>query len=284
MDRTWLAFDVNNLAHRAYWTTGDLSYEDVPTGVLFGVLKEVEKLADMYNTRDLVFCFDHGKSLRYNYLSSYKESRKKKVDEERARQLDGVRIEIERIKTRYLEDLGFHNIFWKSGYEADDIIASVVANSHPDDRVIMVSSDQDLYQLLDYRTAQHLPTANRLFTAKDFKAEYGIKPNQWTAVKALAGCSSDDIPGCAGIGEKTAVKYLRGELPLKSVYQDKIKRHVRTEDWERDALLVTLPFPGCPAFEPVPEEPNRKAWRLFCEKLGMESLAENPNRWEGLPV
>lgn len=284
MDRTWLAFDVNNLAHRAYWTTGGLSYEDVPTGVMFGVLKTVEQLADAYDTRDLVFCFDHGKSLRYNYLPSYKESRKRKVDEERARQLDEVRIQIERIKTRYLEELGFHNVFYKAGYEADDVIASVVKNTDPDDRVIMVSSDQDLFQLLDYRTAQHLPTENRLFTAKDFKAEYLIRPNQWTAVKTLAGCSSDDIPGCAGIGEKTAVKYLRGELPLKSAFLKKIQEHVRTEDWERDSLLVTLPFPGCPAFEPVPEKLNPKAWREFCTRMGMESLAENPNRWEGLPV
>ena len=56
--RTWCVIDVSYLAHRAFHTTGSLSYEGNPTGVLFGVLRDIEKQLDLHGASLAVFAFD----------------------------------------------------------------------------------------------------------------------------------------------------------------------------------------------------------------------------------
>lgn len=266
--KTWLLFDVSYLAYRAFYSTGQLSYDDVPTGVLYGVFSEVLRTMERFQEWNVVFCFDVGRPKRVKLLPTYKQGRRKAEytdEEQRARkeikaQLDGLREDI-------LPYIGFKNIFWAKGYEADDLIATTVLGLEENEDAIMISNDQDLYQLLGPRCEMWELGKKQYLNAKKFQQRYGIKPEQWVEVKAIAGCTSDNVPGIQGVGEKTAIKYLRGELKGKA--RNKI---VMNDDWPENRKLVRLPFRGCPTFEKRPDEVTKKRWQEAMKDFGFSSL------------
>src|SRR5207247_1967064 len=91
--------------------------------------------------------------------------------------------------------------------EGDDLIGIAADKlSNEDARIIIVSSDQDLYQLIAENVELFEPIKKKHFTFNDFVATYNMAPIQWVEVKALMGDEGDDIPGVPGIGEKIAVK------------------------------------------------------------------------------
>ncbi|MFH1547636.1 MAG: hypothetical protein ABIC57_04060, partial [bacterium] len=69
----------------------------------------------------------------------------------------------------------------------------------------------DLFQLLDYCTLYNISTKT-LTTKEEFERNYSISSRKWHLVKTIAGCSSDNVSGAKGVGEKTAIKYLNNEL------------------------------------------------------------------------
>ena len=103
-----------------------------------------------------------------------------------------------------LPEMGFANVFEEKGYESDDIIASLVVGS--DERTVVISSDKDLYQLLNWCNICDIKGS--VYTKNMFIREYKINPSGWKRVKSIAGCNTDNIKGVKGVGEKTAIKYL----------------------------------------------------------------------------
>jgi DNA polymerase-1 len=283
MPRTWLVFDCDYLCHRAFFSTGGLSHGIEPTGVVFGFLRDLRTFAWELGSTDLVFAFDSGNGLREGTYPFYKAGRRhRKLDDAAETARDGMRTQISALKQRYLPELGYNNVFFSKGYEADDVIASVVRNLPADDRAIMISADRDLYQLLSRSAAQYIPAKRHLYTARQFRAEYGIAPSQWPEVKAIAGCTSDEIPGIPGVGEKTAIDYLLGK-PLRGSKRGAIDDYRAGVEYRGNLELVTLPYPNCPAFRPEPDDkPDPNAWLRLCERLGMRTLADaidgNQNR------
>ena len=85
-DRTWLLIDSSNLAYRSFYSMGNLSYDGVKTGVVFGFLKEVKHLQKLYNPYSVVFTFDVGESFRTNILPTYKSTRKILKEEQTSEQ------------------------------------------------------------------------------------------------------------------------------------------------------------------------------------------------------
>jgi DNA polymerase-1 len=161
---------------------------------------------------------------------------------------------------RIVSYIGFNNSFYQTGFEADDIIAKIV-HSHweelrnslskePSDdcKPIILTSDADIYQLLNYANIYD-PRAEKGITAESFKEDWGIDPEQWWRVKAIAGCSSDKVPGIAGIGEKKAVKYLLGKMNRKTKEYQKIESEESLEIFNRNKKLVKLPLEGVKEFE-----------------------------------
>lgn len=127
-------------------------------------------------------------------------------------------------------------IFAVEGYEADDVIGTLVKQARKktkrlkgkgreDMEVVIVTGDQDAFQLVDgkrvmvYTPARGKGKAN-LWDAKAVSEKYGLKPIQLVDFKALAGDPSDEIPGVRGIGPKTASQLLGKYRTLKSVYQN----------------------------------------------------------------
>jgi 5'-3' exonuclease len=278
--KTWLLLDTNYLSYRAYHVFGKLSSKGVGTGAVYGVLKDIQVLMDEHATDHVAFCFDHGKGLREQTVTTYKETRRNKVrTEEEAAGYADLRKQVELLKTDYLPGLGLSNVLYADGYEADDVIASLCNNSLGNNQAVIVSADQDLYQLLSDQVSVWNPTQKHMTTKKSFVKEYGVPPEFWARVKAIAGCSSDNIKGMKGVGEKTAAKYFQtcngpGErAPLKGKLQE-IWTWVREyRDYKRNLGLTTIPYPGCPVFQLQTETISPKAWKTLTDKLEMKSLA-----------
>lgn len=277
MSKTWLVFDVNYLCHRAFYSTGSLSFGDISTGVLYGVFRDIINLQNRFNTEHIVFCFDsHAKMKREEIYPTYKAKRKSQpLEDQQIQDLNELGKQIGLLRNEYLYDLGFNNIFWQKGYEADDIIASIVKNSlSEEDDAVIVCSDHDMYQLLVAgKVIMFDPRQKKVTTEVDFTKEYGISPSQWIDVKAFAGCSSDEVEGIPGIGEKTACKFIQGKLkPTTKTYE---KILYGKDIYHRNLRLVKLPFEGAKIFTLVEDKVNNLKWRSLMQKLGMKSLLDN---------
>ncbi len=272
--KTWLIIDSNYLCYRAFYSMGDLSHEGVKTSVVFGFLREVVQLMERFETDYVVFCFDHGKSLRCVSHPDYKSKRKPK-DPEKREVIREVRKQINTLRKTYLPEIGFKNVFSQRGYEADDIIGSLTENLAKHREAIIVSSDEDFYQLLGPRVLIYNPGKKRPMTVKSFREEFGINPDRWVDVKAMAGCSTDDIDGIEGIGEKTAAKFLRGDLDSKSKAHEKIVKG--NSIWRRNVDLVRLPWPGVRPFKLKRDRISKEGWSAVMSSLGINSLELPPS-------
>lgn len=275
MSRTWLICDMGFLAYRAFHVFNGLRHGAAGTGVVFGVLKDVQTLMEQHATRNACFCFDHGKGLREQRTASYKAHRrdKKLTDEEVAAYTD-MRAQVKKLRREYLPRLGFKNVFAQKGYEADDVIAAVVNNLPAGDDAVVVSADKDLYQLLSDKVCLWNPTTKVCTTRERFQAEWGVVPWQWPLVKAVAGCPTDGVVGLAGVGEKGAASYAAGTLK-DGTKKDKINAFILSDKYKENLDLVTLPYPGVTGFVPEPDEVSPREWRKLADELGMQSIREH---------
>jgi DNA polymerase I len=163
--------------------------------------------------------------------------------------------------------------------EADDVIATISAQSPTRDVVIM-SGDKDYYQLLSQRV-RVLNTARkpgqRLIGPGEVPDRYGVTASQWSDFRALAGDPSDGLPGVRGIGPKTAARLLEGgitldDLPLSGRLAGRAGKAILAS-WEhllvwRDLIRMNdqVPLPGLPAGRPSPQLP---AAASIVEELGL---------------
>ena len=106
-------------------------------------------------------------------------------------------------------------------------------------RFVIVSTDQDLWQLLSGdRVTVWNPRTKKMLTEQAFRERWGIGPSQWADVKAIAGCPGDGVPGVPGVGEKTAAKFMAGRLKDTTKAYNRV---VEANDlWERNLRLVRL--------------------------------------------
>jgi DNA polymerase-1 len=274
--RTWLVVDVSNLCHRAFHTTRDLSHNGIRTGVVFGILRDILTLRTRFQVdqANLVFCFDSRVSKRQQFEPSYKKNRQFKYDTEppdvkHARQ--DFFDQMTKLRKTYLRQIGCVNVFQQSGYEADDLIAKICYHSIPEkDDAIIVSSDKDLWQLLGDRVLQYNPITKKPMNASYFQEVYGVSVEQWAMVKAIAGCSSDNVIGVPGVGEKTAIKHLQGLLKPTSNQALMIRYCARLI--ARNYELVKLPYPGLAEIKLHKNQITKAKWDKLCKRLGISSL------------
>ena len=273
MARTWLLLDSNYLAYRALHTTGKLTHENVPTGVIYGFLRDVVNLQNHHVTNHIVFCFDHGESLRKVVYPGYKISRQQRRKEQTPEEKmihDAMHQQLTLLREEYLEEFGYNNIHYQEGYEADDMIASICHNLKPKDKAIIVSADHDLFQLLNDQVICYNPAKQVAITAESFTEKFGVAPSQWCDVKAIAGCSSDDVIGVAGVGELTAAKWLAGRLKPGSKKFEAIVKGNKL--WRKNLPIVRLPYVGTEVKPLYRDETTDEKWEGLVSRLGMKSL------------
>jgi 5'-3' exonuclease len=245
--------------------------------MIFGFLRSISVLKDEFQMDRIAFCFEHPHLLRRDSYPPYKRKRHTKertVEEAKAHK--EFKLQIHLLQTELLPEIGFKNIFCYDGYESDDIMAAIAADTKEFDETVLVTGDSDLWQCLRENVMIYSPQKRILLTDAWFEREYGIHPRQWSVVKAIAGCAGDEVKGIKGVGEKTALKYLRGGLEIDSaVFQRLVCRESRKIQM-RNEKLVELPYKGCPIPEMLEDRVTASRWRYVCDELGMYSIAGRP--------
>jgi len=234
-----IIIDGNNVCHIVNHSMGHLSNDERSTGVIFGFMKQLLHLSNKFQTNDFIFCWDSRKSLRKNIYPEYKSNRKKEnITPEEETHKQNLFDQISELRRTILPALGFNNNFIKTGYEADDLIAYIVLNNFHEEFTI-VSTDQDLYQVLSDNVRIYNTITKSYFTKQDFEDKFQLHPTHFKEMKAISGCTSDWIKGINGIGEATAAKYIRNDK-VSSKLIDKI--HENGDIIERNRILTYLPF------------------------------------------
>ena len=271
MNNKWLILDCSYLCYRAYYAFPDLHHGDIATGITFGFFRDLVKFQDQFATDKIIFTFDFGAPLRSKEHPGYKATRQV-VNKDELRKRNYIRAAREKLRETTLLQLGYRNVFFQEGYEADDIIASLCQSIPDDDEIIIISSDHDLYQLLSHRVSMYSPSSeiDPLVTLQSFYHKYGVTPDQWADVKAIAGCRGDNVIGIYGIGELKAISYLKGELKETSDAYKKIESHYNL--WTANHRLVSLPYPGCRRFRLAPDELNELSWKKLSAQIGITTI------------
>lgn len=273
-----LVFDVSYYAWRAAYTTGGLkTSKGEPTGVRYGVIKEILKQRDRHPAADCVFCYDMPPYRREKVYGEYKAGRHDDETAEEKAFREGVYEEILQLRTSDLPRLGFFNQQASGGFEADDLIAAVVLNNMESRDIVVYSNDEDLWQLLRNDRVWCCNGKSEYLSRSQFMATWGFDPRKWPLVKALAGCNSDNIKGVHGVGEKTAAKYFLGQLKPGGKKFESIKEAfaTRRDHLDMNRRLVTLPWEGTPVHGISKDSYNeRKRTELF-DSLEFSSIEES---------
>lgn len=276
MSKKWLLFDSSCMCFRAHHSTGSLQFDSKATGMYFGFFRDVRLIQKFQNTYRVAFFWDLGTSNRCEIIPGYKSSRKQKrleMTKKEYRELQELYRQMTRLRQVILPDLGFNNNFVQRGYEADDLIASACHEHFAEDSedvAVIVSSDQDMYQLLGTNVSIFNPHTRKMITEKSFEKKFGITVNMWSTVKSIAGCKSDDVPGVAGVGETTAIRYLLDELPEHyKAHKDILKAGHRIQT---NMQAVDLPLEGTDSCELQRDKLNLQAWKRFMLKAGFVDM------------
>ncbi len=179
-----------------------------PTGLLTGLVGMIKKFyKDRKNMPFIVFALEsQTKTKRAEKLGEYKQNRKDAPKE----MLLQIPIALE-----WLQKMGFACVE-VSGFEADDVIASLATLSPYKTRIY--SKDKDFNQLLSDKIA--LFDGKTEFLAKDCVEKYGILPSQFTDYQGIVGDSSDNYKGVKGIGSKNAKELLQRLGSLEKIYEN----------------------------------------------------------------
>ena len=218
-DRLYL-IDGHALAYRAYYALtrgGDparwMTNSGEPTAGTYGFTSVILRLLEQDSPEYLAVSFDVGKTFRDEIFPDYKGTREKMPDD--------LRLQIKRIR-EVVAAFGIP-ILEAEGYEADDVLGTVAKRVGADGvQVIILTGDRDLLQLVDKQVAIRL-AGQKLSEAIDYgpkqvRDRYQLEPSQLVDLKAMVGDKSDNIPGVAGVGEKTATTLLQDYDDLEGIY------------------------------------------------------------------
>ena len=256
-------------------------YRGGRTEIIYGFFRQMISVLENFSPTQVVFTWDSKISKRREIYPEYKANRRKELTEEAAMSRKLIYLQFEEIKNNAIRELGFSNCFEVEGYEADDIIAKLVQN-YPNEQepTIVISSDEDLYQLLDFCSIYAI-TKKQTTDKEIFKRHYGIEPAKWSEVKAIAGCGTDNIKGVSGIGEKTAAKYLLGQMKPGKKY----KKILDSKQLIKENLrLVKLPFENTPTPKVKQNHLDISKFVSVCKEYGFESFLDKKtlSRWEAI--
>jgi len=269
-----ILIDSNYLAYRAHLTTGKLQYGNIRTGIMYGFLSQLITVAEELESSNFLFFWDSKKSRRREIFPDYKIKRRDTQTPEEEQEWKTAFAQFNQLRKKILPNIGFINQFYQSGYESDDTIAQYILDNK-DKEMYIVTSDNDMLQLLDYCKIYN-PVKKATMTKQVFKKAYGIEPQQWKEVKAIAGCASDKVPGIPNVGEKKAIQFLKGEMKRTTKAYQSIKDG--KEVIERNRKLVYLPFEGTKSFKEVSNEFRMLEFLRVCREFGLESFRQEKRK------
>ncbi|RPJ23636.1 MAG: DNA polymerase I [Chloroflexi bacterium] len=219
MPSTLYLIDGHALAYRMYFalTAGGGSArwqtsKGEPTAGTYGFARELLRIIEQEKPDYIAVAFDTGKTFRDQIFPAYKATRAKMPDD-LAPQIQRIRTMIDAFNIPRLE---------MEGFEADDVLGSIARLAAQQGLGIkIITGDRDLLQLVNERTTVYLAGDDQNYiTDEDVIKKLGVRPDQVVDYKALVGDKSDNIPGVAGIGEKTAIALIEKFGTLDNIYQN----------------------------------------------------------------
>ena len=204
--------DGNSLINRAFYATPPLSAKDgTPTNAVYAFVNMLVRIIGDIKPRYMLVAFDRKEpTFRHEMYADYKGTRKPMPED--------LRPQIDLMK-KVLDTMGISR-YEQAGIEADDIIGSMAKRYKGD--TIIITGDKDSFQLVDETTSVYFTrrgiTETEIYSNENFKEKTGIEPIQIIDLKSMMGDSSDNIPGIAGVGEKTALSLVEKYGSLENLY------------------------------------------------------------------
>jgi len=284
----FLLVDGFNLAYRCFFAIPELTRSDgFPTNALHGWLKSLWRLADQERPDATLVFFDLGGAQDRLVLHPGYKANRADMPEPLVKQIPVIKE-----LTRAMGLVGVE----RDGVESDDLLASeAVTLAGGGHEVLIVSSDKDFAQIVGERIQIMLPppTANpklgwRRMDAAGVLEKFGVPPSQIADYLALVGDTSDNIPGVAGVGPKTAAKWLGAYGSLEGILAhaaelepERFRAAVAadSERLRRNRTITTLNLKL--ALVPTERPPPRTAelFRLLDEMEMKSALAEARKRY-----
>ncbi len=204
--------DFNNIFFRAHFI-GDKIYTSnkYPIGAAFACVHYLSRLSRTLGPSHIALLRDMGKQTwRHQLYPSYKQHRSK-TEPELSAQFCLAPFIAEYLK---MPLIGFHE------YEADDCIATLAVHAQKFAQITIISTDKDLFQLLNDKTRIYNPHTKEFHYADHINTKFQIKPGQMCDYLALIGDTADNLPGIPGIGAKTAVDILQHCQTTSDIYNN----------------------------------------------------------------
>lgn len=218
-DKVTVLIDGNSVIYRAFYNVPPLTADGVPTGVIHVFLSVLEKLRKNPAVSEVIIVFDaKGKNRRHEMFESYKATRQA-MPEDLITQLN--------ILKEMLPYTGCP-IYSIEGYEADDVINTLSKTIN--NRVWIVTKDKDLHQLVNDKVQIYDYQKDEVIDREKVYEKFGLYPESIPDMLALMGDTSDNIPGVAGIGPKTAKTLLDEYNNLDNIYANTDKLKGKTKE------------------------------------------------------
>jgi DNA polymerase-1 len=217
--------DAINYLYRSYYAIGKMTNKKgVSTSALYGFIRTIKKFIKDFNPKYVVAVFDGENSTksRKDIYEKYKIHRKKAPDDLYP-QFD--------LAKKFLEYSGIPTICIND-VEADDSMASIAKWAENDFEVYLLTSDKDLFQMIDSKTfALNVHKENLVIDTDKVLEKFKVKPKQILDYLSIVGDAADNIPGIAGFGPKIASDLLNEFETLENIYEnlDKIQNEKRKE-------------------------------------------------------
>ena len=275
--------DGNSLAYRAFFALPEsiATADGRPTNAIYGLASMLVKVIDEHHPGGVVVAWDAGMSGREVTYDLYKAQRKSRPDLLREQWPHLMPL---------VEAFGYTNVRVE-GYEADDVIASLVRQAREQGiDVMVVTGDRDAYQLVGegvrvMSTSRGI-TETKIYDRDGVIERYGVPPELVTDLMGLRGDTSDNIPGVPGIGEKTAAQLLQKFGSLEKVLESvdevsgaKRKQNLveHADDARMSKDLATLQYEietGVDLAAAMSSEPDRGALREFMREFELRAVLE----------
>lgn len=276
--------DGSGYIFRAFYGLPPLTAPDgTPVNAVYGFASMFLKLTSRIPCEYCLVLFDAKRqNFRNDIFPEYKGTRKE-IPEDLIPQFPIIHEAVEALNLNHLE---------MEGYEADDLIATYADMALAQGlEVVVVSGDKDLMQLIRPGVEFFDPMKDKFFTPEDVKEKFGVYPDRVVDVQALAGDTTDNIPGVPGIGLKTAAQLindfgsLEGVLTRAHEIKQNKRRETLLENLENARIslqLVTLRT-DVPVEKPVTAckclPPERPRLESFIERYGFRSLKPRLEKW-----
>lgn len=279
-----MLIDGSGYIFRAYYALPSLTRKSdgLPIGAVSGFCNMLNKLLDDALTEGdvthLAVIFDSARRSFRNEIYPQYKSHRPPPPEDLVPQFSLVREATRAFNVSCIE---------MEGFEADDLIATYASRSmEAGYDVVIVSSDKDLMQIVGEHIKMHDPMKQLLIGEEQVREKFGVFPDRVIDVQALAGDSSDNVPGVPGIGPKTAAQLINcyGNLDGVLAHVEEIKQPKRRQSLIENAELakisrelVTLrrdvPVPG--GIEDLKlAPPDPKSLFAFLDEMGLVQLSK----------